>query len=78
MDPNANLHEQRYLVAKFRQQDEDGEVYSTNDLGRFADLAEAMDQWISGGGFLPAAWESPAAWKNRRRADAKVPEADEK
>ena len=52
MDPNANLNEQRELAAKIAKGD--GDAY---DAERLADLVEALDQWIAGGGFLPRAWE---------------------
>ncbi len=50
MDPNANLAEQRRIVAQILDGD------SSADWSRLAELVEALDQWIAGGGFLPAAW----------------------
>jgi len=52
MDPNANLAEQRelqVLIARSNSQ----EPYA---LERLADLAKALDEWISNGGFLPNEW----------------------
>jgi len=53
MDPNENLREQRRLVRR---------ILDTDDLSskaglavRLAELVEALDEWISRGGFLPAA-----------------------
>ena len=58
MDPNANLTEQRRLIAKLS--DPLSPLYDEQDrqadLGRIVDLAQTLDQWISKGGFLPDAW----------------------
>ena len=54
MDPNANLKEQREIVA--RMIDEDSESVDTGDAVRLAELVEALDSWISAGGFLPTSW----------------------
>jgi hypothetical protein len=62
MDPNANLAELRRLVARFMQawdeaDEETGAVtIDTDDALRMAELVEALDGWLSKGGFLPAAW----------------------
>jgi hypothetical protein len=66
MDPTANLTEQRSIVAEINAindaADDEGNLTAEqqgdlNDLGtRLAELVEALDNWISGGGFLPAAW----------------------
>jgi len=54
VDPQANLLEQRRLVRR---------ILDTDDLSskaglavRLAELVEALDEWISRGGFLPEAW----------------------
>lgn len=52
MDPNANLAEQRRIVARVTR----GKA-SDGDLDRLAELVEALDGWLSKGGFLPTAWE---------------------
>lgn len=56
MDPNANLAEQRRIFATLT----DG---TANDriarLERLAELAQALDEWLSGGGFLPREWQRP-------------------
>lgn len=52
MDPNANLLEQREIVSRMldsRGKKGDGE--------RLAELVEALDEWISNGGFLPSRWQ---------------------
>lgn len=57
MDPNANLAEQRRLFSSL-------DKWTRADLERLAELAEALDEWISAGGFLPDAWA--AAFTLRR------------
>lgn len=52
MDPNANLEELRRLV---RRKLYDNNLTPDEDV-RLAELVEALDQWIAGGGFLPTAW----------------------
>lgn len=49
MDPNAALTEMRAIIASCQ----DGRDY---DADRLAELAGALDQWLSSGGFLPADW----------------------
>ena len=67
MDPNANLREQRQLAAAitkiFNAADPDTGSFTEqqrddlNSAGiRLAELVAALDQWISGGGFLPGSW----------------------
>jgi hypothetical protein len=51
MDPNANLAEQRRIrVRVFAGKGTDA------DLDRLTELTQALDEWISNGGFLPDAW----------------------
>jgi len=47
MDPNANLEELLEWAEK------------SNSRG--AELVRALDEWISGGGFLPQRWQRPNA-----------------
>jgi hypothetical protein len=47
MDPDTCLARIRALVARQLAADEDTEL---------AELCEALDEWISQGGFLPQAW----------------------
>ena len=49
MDPNAALAEIRSILAS-----SDLEL---PDYERLADLTAGLDEWITAGGFLPAAWE---------------------
>jgi hypothetical protein len=53
MDPNANLEEQRRIVARILA----AETANHYDAARLADLVEALDAWISKGGFLPETWK---------------------
>jgi hypothetical protein len=56
MDPNANLVEQRRLqerIAEYASRN----AFSTDDLNRLVELTQAMDEWLSKGGFLPDAWK---------------------
>jgi hypothetical protein len=53
MDPNANLKEMREIAKTILS----GEEYDTGyDAVRLAELVEALDEWITKGGFLPEAW----------------------
>lgn len=52
MDPNANLAEQRRIIARINE----GAPF-VEDERRLAELAEALDEWLSNGGFLPEAWQ---------------------
>jgi hypothetical protein len=57
MDPNACLNEIRQIIANAREMEEDGEDDLIFDQDRFLDLVEALDGWISKGGFLPKDWK---------------------
>ena len=66
MDPNANLEEQRRLVQELLTCDHlEGDDFCedcrtchlcANAAARLAELALALDEWISKGGFLPRDW----------------------
>jgi hypothetical protein len=59
MDPDANLAELRRIIARARERADSVGYDAVNDaidLDRLADLAEALDEWLSRGGFLPEAW----------------------
>ena len=64
MDPDANLKEQRELSASILKDIFDGERPNTSDVDRLCELVQAMDGWLSNGGFLPLGW-SPQAGHNR-------------
>ncbi len=53
MDPDANLREMRRLVRKMV--DDEYEVDS-DDAMRLVELVQALDEWLSTGGFLPQSW----------------------
>lgn len=58
MDPNANLEEIRRLVAEFNSTTKT-ESDPLRNHERLVDLIEALDGWLSKGGFLPDAWKRP-------------------
>lgn len=53
MDPNANLAEQRAIIARWYKKP----CVSKADADRLAELVEALDGWLSSGGALPRTWE---------------------
>lgn len=53
MDPNATLAEIRLIIARICE----GAPF-VEDERRLAELVEALDGWISRGGFLPAEWSA--------------------
>lgn len=52
MDPNANLSEQREIVAASWERQ-----LTRVEIARLGELTSALDGWLSNGGFLPKAWE---------------------
>lgn len=61
MDPNATLRDLRDLV---REESLDGDWAAETAAERcaqYAELLTALDEWLSKGGFLPAAWVRPEA-----------------
>lgn len=48
MDPNEALKRLR--------------KYASDTGGEFAETFEALDEWLSKGGFLPAAWRQVIPW----------------
>jgi hypothetical protein len=60
MDPNECLREMRKLAKSVRKDGSEGEAYEDRcwpDIERLCDLVEALDGWMSSGGFPPKAWE---------------------
>jgi hypothetical protein len=57
LDPNANLEELRSLTASLLEQIDNEEPIDQDDAARVLELFEALDGWISRGGFLPRAWK---------------------
>lgn len=58
MDPNATLDAARKALAEYRTAQ--GQEYSVLEAQRhaesLADAFEALDAWLSRGGFIPAEW----------------------
>lgn len=50
MDPDAALARMRELIARER------ESFVETDATELSELIDGLDQWLSKGGFLPAAW----------------------
>lgn len=48
MDPNATLAQIRHMVK---------EGSFCEDFAEIAELIEALDEWLSKGGYLPAEWQ---------------------
>jgi hypothetical protein len=53
MDPNIHLSEMRQVISEILA----GEEMESRNALWLALLAQAMDNWLSKGGFLPGAWE---------------------
>lgn len=51
MDPDATLRRVREIIANMEAHDT-----TTEELCELAQLVDALDQWLSGGGFLPVNW----------------------
>lgn len=54
MDPNATLEQIRRLFS-------DTDTWDGLTLAEVKEHFEALDQWLSRGGFLPAAWNASHA-----------------
>jgi len=57
MDPDANLREQLQLVKKIMRAVDKDKPVELDDVDRLVDLVDALDGWLSRGGFLPRRWE---------------------
>ncbi|AOT24733.1 hypothetical protein PBI_STASIA_77 [Mycobacterium phage Stasia] len=55
MAPDATLEELRLLMSDYRRH---GLAMGTEAIDRMVELMEALDEWMSKGGFLPADWRS--------------------
>lgn len=58
MDPDANLREQREIVARMRDDETARTLDAFSELERLTDLVETLDEWLSTAGHLPREWES--------------------
>ena len=56
MDPNATLHYMRQLSEAIQAAVDSGEPIDDGDATGLADMVQAMDGWLSSGGFLPKGW----------------------
>ena len=56
MDPNACLNELRRLAADVPNMNSENAEELAQALETFQDHFEALDQWLTRGGFLPLAW----------------------
>lgn len=56
MDPNAALAEALDIARAHQAELDDESVNNHADTGRLADLVVGLHEFITGGGFLPAAW----------------------
>lgn len=54
MDPDAALEELRALM--YRHSSTGGATMTKAERSRFFDLVEALDGWLTKGGFLPKGW----------------------
>lgn len=52
MDPNVTLERIRNILSTPYQDSDGDDLFS-----ELCDLIEALDTWLSAGGFLPIAWE---------------------
>lgn len=56
MDPDANLERTRELVAEMIEKLDAEQPVDEDDVNTLVEHVQALDTWISRGGFLPAAW----------------------
>ncbi len=57
MDPNATLRDIRLAVANIERHDDSADPETLH----LCDLWNALDDWLSGGGFLPRDWQAKDA-----------------
>jgi len=62
MDPNEALRRARAALARI----DESITPTEGDIGDLANAFEALDGWLTGGGFLPDAWKAPHAPYRRR------------
>jgi hypothetical protein len=54
MDPNETLRMLRLTIKQMRA--DDNELIRKAHADEIAEYVEALDEWLSRGGFLPSAW----------------------
>ena len=58
MDPNEALKRIRATVARLQETDDAGDNdYDPQDVSELYQHVQALDEWITRGGFLPDAWQ---------------------
>ena len=57
MDPNKALQEARTCAGEILSQDDDGVLDDTTQTGSLINAFNALDGWLSVGGFLPDEWK---------------------
>jgi hypothetical protein len=62
MDPNETLRMLRLAIRQARQSDTDRMVTLAESLETVTELAEALDEWLARGGFLPSEWDHKTRW----------------
>lgn len=58
MDPNSNLAEQLRIARDILHAFDRELPWDDAEVTRLAELVEALDGWLSKGGFLPEAWST--------------------
>jgi len=65
MDPNANLEEQRAIIARLRDAGDQAQSLTSRELEtlayRLVDLVDSLDVWLGRGGYLPNDWQRRGA-----------------
>jgi hypothetical protein len=61
VDPNQTLFELRREMAALRRHAQEGDTIDPFDVEAAVTLFEALDGWLSRGGFLPDAWATRRA-----------------
>lgn len=56
MDPDANLAEQKEIRERITLCQHGTGCNCVHDADRLAELGDALDDWIAGGGYLPNRW----------------------
>lgn len=57
MDPDYNLAEQLRKATRLLKDYDNEKPVDEHDAARLAELVLGLDEWISGGGFLPRDWQ---------------------
>lgn len=61
MDPNATLRRMRQLTAAIHAADDAADPHAAAEAAtELAELFDALDKWLSRGGFRPSAWSASA------------------